>query len=414
LIRRCMGVDWDNSILYLDKPLKAHTLMQAIARANRVAEGKNNGLIVDYCGILKNLRKALADFAGAGDDGRLGGDNPQDPTRPKEELLAELGEAIMMVKTFLSDRGFSTSTITGAEGFGRNAAIMQAKEAINEDDQTRKQFEVMAREVFKKFKACINIRPQINDFRIDRDVINIIYKALQKDRESADISQIMMELHKLVDNSVEVTRSEVGESKVYDISQIDFERLRQEFARIANKKTTVVNLRDALAARLAQLMQQNPLRTDFQKHFEEIVDGYNSEKDRVTIERTFEALLKFHNELTEEESRAMSENLSDETLVFFDMLKKPTLSRKEIDRIKKVAVDLLDTLKKEKLNIDNWREKESTRDAVRQRIYDYLYDDRTGLPVDSYEEDEIKGITELLFNHVYRVYPKVPSPIYFN
>jgi len=222
----------------------------------------------------------------------------------------------------------------------------------------------------------------------------------------------MMELHKLVDDSVEVTRSELGESKVYDISQIDFERLRQEFARIAHKKTTVVNLRDALAARLAMLMQQNPLRTDFQKHFEEIVDGYNREKDRVTIEHTFEALLKFNNELSKEESRAMRENLSDETLVFFDMLKKPALSRKEIDRIKKVAVDLLDTLKNEKLNVDNWREKESTRDAVRQRIYDYLYDDKTGLPEESYAENEIKGLTEMLFNHVYRTYPRLPSPIY--
>jgi type I restriction enzyme R subunit len=52
------------STLYLDKPLKAHTLMQAIARANRVNDGKNNGLIVDYGGILKSLRNALATFAG--------------------------------------------------------------------------------------------------------------------------------------------------------------------------------------------------------------------------------------------------------------------------------------------------------------------------------------------------------------
>lgn len=397
--------------LYLDKPLKAHTLMQAIARANRVAEGKNNGLIVDYCGILKNLRKALADFAGATDDGREG-DGPQDPTRPNEALLAELAEAIELVKTFLSDRDFVMNAITEADGFERNAAIMQAKEAINENDQTRKQFEVMAREVFKKFKACINIRPEINGYRLDRDAINIIYKSLQKDREQADISQIMMALHKLVDDSVDVSTSEVNESKVYDISQINFERLRQEFARIANKKTTVVNLRDALAARLARLMQQNPLRTDFQKHFEELVEGYNNEKDRVTIEQTFEALLTFQNELTEETYRAMRENLDDETLVFFDMLKKPELSKKEIGRIKKVAVDLLDTLKKEKLSIENWREKEGTRDAVRQRIYDYLYDDKTGLPVERYEEDEIEGLTEVLFNHVYRAYPTLPSPIY--
>ncbi len=398
--------------LYLDKPLKAHTLMQAIARANRVAEGKNNGLIVDYCGILKNLRKALADFGGAGDNGRDGEGGSSDPTRPNEELLAELAEAIDMVKTYLSDREFDMATITEGEGFSRNAAIIQAKEAINEDDQTRKQYEVMAREVFIKFKACINIRPGINDYRLDRDAINIIYKSLQNDRERADISSIMMELHRLVDDSVEVTFSEVGESKIYDISKIDFDRLRQEFSRVANKKTTVVNLRDALAAKLAKLMQQNPLSTDFQKHFEEVVDGYNNEKDRVTIERTFEALLQFMEELQDEESRAMRENLDKETIVFFDMLKKPDLPKKQIDRIKKVAVDLLHTLKQEKLSVKNWREKEGTRDAVKQSIYDYLYDDKTGLPVDSYQIEEIKCLTEALFNHVYRAYPKLPSPLY--
>ncbi len=91
--------------LYLDKPLKAHTLMQAIARANRVNEGKNNGLIVDYCGILKYLRKALATFAGTRPDD-AGGET--DPARPQEELLAELAEAIGLVRSFLDDPGCCT------------------------------------------------------------------------------------------------------------------------------------------------------------------------------------------------------------------------------------------------------------------------------------------------------------------
>jgi len=398
--------------LYLDKPLKAHTLMQAIARANRVSEGKNNGLIVDYCGILKNLRKALADFGGVGDGGRGEDGDSQDPTKPNEELLEELAEAIDMVKTFLKDRDFDMTAITEGEGFERNAAIIQAKEAINENDQTRKQYEVMAREVFKKFKACINIRPGINNYRLDKDAINIIYKSLQNDREKADISQIMMELHKLVDDSVEVKTDGTEESKVYDISQIDFDRLRQEFSRSPKKKTTVVNLRDAIAAKLAKLLSQNPARTNFQKRFEEIVDEYNDEKDRVTIEKTFEALLKFMDELDEEDSRAVRENLNIETLVLFDMLQKPNLSKKEVDRIKKVASSLLETLKAEKLNVENWREKEGTRDAVKQSIYDYLYDDKTGLPADSYEIDEISLLTDSLFNHIYRAYPKVPSPLY--
>lgn len=399
------------STLYLDKPLKAHTLMQAIARANRIAEGKNNGLIVDYCGILKNLRKALADFGGAGDGGRDGG-GPKDPTRPNEDLLDDLAEAIELVKGYLSDRDFEMTAITEGEGFSRNAAIVQAKESINENNQTRKQFEVMAREVFKKFKACINIRPGINDYRIDKDAINIIYKSLQKDRDKADISEIIMELHKLVDESVVVTSNQVADNKVYDISKIDFDRLRQEFERSPKKKTTVVNLRDAISARLAQLLSQNPARTDFQKRFEEIVDGYNNEKDRVTIEKTFEALLLFNEELNEEDSRAVRENLDVESLVLFDLLQKPNLSSKEIKKIKKVASSLLKTLKAEKLNIDNWCEKEGTRDAVKQGIYDYLYDEKTGLPVDSYEIEEIEGLAAELFNHIYRAYPRLPSPLY--
>src|SRR5680860_1427675 len=158
------------STLYLDKPLKAHTLMQAIARANRVNEGKNNGLIVDYCGILKNLRKALATFAAGEEDGE-GGENP---ARPDEELLEELAEAIGFVQSFLTDGGFQLRDIVEKTGFARNAAIAAAKEIVNVNDVSRKRFEVLAREVFKKFKACLTI-DGVNAYRRDYDAINVIY-----------------------------------------------------------------------------------------------------------------------------------------------------------------------------------------------------------------------------------------------
>lgn len=149
------------STLYLDKPLKAHTLMQAIARANRVNEGKNNGLIVDYCGILKNLRKALATYAGTlgGSTGGSGPDGPDiDPVRPPDELLADLEEVIVASEDFLAGRGFRLLDIVEKTGFERNKAIIDAKEAVNENDESRKRFQIMAREVFKKFKACVNFR----------------------------------------------------------------------------------------------------------------------------------------------------------------------------------------------------------------------------------------------------------------
>jgi type I restriction enzyme R subunit len=400
--------------LYLDKPLKAHTLMQAIARANRVAEGKNNGLIIDYCGILKNLRKALATFAGCGDSGH-GDDGEKDPAKPNQALLDELVEAINLVIDFFKAQQFELDSIRQLDGFARNKAISDAKEVVNENDQTRKRFEVMAREVFKKFKACLNV-PGVNAHREWRDVIAIVYKSLQADREQTDISAIIRELHGVVDAAI-MTQSTIAEPKanndgIYDISKIDFERLRREFEKSNTKRSTVQNLKEAVEKKLNQLLLQNPLRTDFQNHYQQLVEGYNQEKDRVTIEKTFADLMNLVKAMDDEGQRAARENLTEESLVVFDLLLKPDPNKKDIERIKKVAVELLATLKAERLKIDNWRDKEASRDAVKQQIHDFLYDDTTGLPVDDYSEAEIETLTENVFSHVYRAYPTVPSPIY--
>jgi len=400
------------STLYLDKPLKAHTLMQAIARANRVHEGKNNGLIVDYCGILKNLRKALATFAGWHDSGHGGDSGERDPVKAEEELLEDLAESIALVRGFLSERGASLDDITKKTGFARNAAIIAAKEAANENDETRKRFEVMCREVFKKFKASINLKG-VNAYRNEYGAINIVYKSLQQDREQADITDIIRELHQVVDEAIVTQPNRIAEEQArYDISQIDFERLRKEFERSPAKRTTVQNLKQVVENKLRRLLERNPLRTDFQRHYEKIVAEYNKEKDRVTIEKTFEDLLRFVKDLDEEETRAMREGLDEESLAIFDLLKKPDLSPADIKRIKEIAVELLETLKQEKLKIDHWREKESTRDAVRIAIRDFLWSDKTGLPVDAYSEEEVGILTEEIFRHIYRAYPTVPSPYY--
>jgi type I restriction enzyme R subunit len=397
------------STLYLDKPLKAHTLMQAIARANRVNEGKNNGLIVDYCGILKHLRKALATFAGMQPEGE---GRDIEPARPDEELLADLAEAISFVRTFLEDRHVSLDDVIHKIGFECNAAIVACKEAANENDESRKRFEVMCREVFKKFKACINV-DGVNAHRADRDAINIVYKSLQQDREQADITDIIRQLHQVVDGAIEIKPERVAEpDKLYDISKIDFDRLRKEFERSPRKNTIVQNLREAVEQRLLRLMMQNPLRTNFQQHYEQIVSEYNREKDRVTIEQTFEALFKLDQELDEEEHRAVREGLDEESLAIFDLLRKQDLNAAEIKRIKAVAVQLLERLKAEKLQVDHWRDKEATRDAVRVAIRDYLWDEATGLPVDAFAEEDVEMRAEEVFRHIYRAYPTVPSPYF--
>ena len=400
--------------LYLDKPLKAHTLMQAIARANRVNGDKNNGLIIDYCGILRNLRKALATFTGTGDTGRTGGLGPDelDPTRTKEELLAALKQTIDLVSTFLNESKASLDAIVNSTGFERNKVIVAAKEAVNENDETRKKFEVMCREVFIKFKACLTI-PGVNNYRNHYNAINIIYKSLQKDRDQADISDIIKQLHEVIDKSITVKRNGYKEpNKPYDISKIDFNRLRAEFEHAKTKNTTVQSLKSVIEKKLERLIQRNPLRTDFQEHYEKIIDEYNKEKDRQNIEATFEALLKFVQELDEEESRAVREGLDEETLAIYDLLVKPDLKPQEIQKIKKVAKELLETLKEKLKDLYKWQDREPTRDDVKVLIRNFLWDEASGLPIEYYTQNDVDKKTEAVFCHVYRAYPTVPSPYY--
>lgn len=404
--------------LYLDKPLRAHTLMQAIARANRVAEGKTNGLIVDYCGILKNLRKALATFAGAtgSDDGTE--EEGKDPAKPQEHLLLLLDDTLAGIGTWLDERGTPLTSILTSTGFARNKAILDTKNAANENDESRKRFELMARDVFVRFKACVHVEGV--NFRRDRvEAVKIVYKSLQEDVYHADISHILQALHEEVDEAIVVAnadgkKNEVreGETKLFDISKIDFAKLLKEFQRSKHKQTTVQNLKAAIESRLAKLLAMNPVRKDIQARYEEIVAEYNREKDRATIETSFQQLLVITEALSEEEQRAVALGLDEESLALFDLLSKPALEKAEIERIKKVASGLLATLKARLAEISDWQAKETSRDAVRLVIHDYLYADSTGLPVDSYDEQEVETLATEVYQHVWRAYPQVPSPIY--
>ena len=387
------------STLYLDKPLQAHTLMQAIARANRVKEGKNNGLIVDYCGILKNLRKALSTFAGhTGGEGG-GGGGGTDPLHPEEELIDELAEAIQLVRDQLSSNGFELDELINATGFAKNKALVDAKEAINIDDESRKRFEISARAVFRKYKACLTFKG-VGDYRAEYEAINFIYKTLEDDRDKADTSEIIQKLNAIVSDAINVEADPDSGDKIFDISKINFELLRKEFEKSEQKNSDVQNIKDAIEKRLSRMLAENPLRTDFQERYDEIVADYNKEKDKNTIEATFEALMRLAGEMTEEEHRYAEEGLENEQqLAVFDMLRKPDLTKADIRKIKTISAELLNELRAYLESVQDAFAKQSTSDGFRQKIYDFLYDDRTGLPTETYTEQDVDMLTDQVFQH---------------
>ena len=136
--------------------------------------------------------------------------------------------------------------------------------------------------------------------------------------------------------------------------------------------------------------------------------------DQLMIQQTFDELLNFIQDLSEEDSRAQRENLEQETLAIFDKLRegKDNLSKQDIKRIKDIAIGLLQTLKQKQLQIDHWQDKESTRSEVQTVIHDYLYNDDTGLPIDSYTEEEVKKKSNVVYMHIFEKYPRLPSPYY--
>ncbi|MDD5632597.1 MAG: DUF3387 domain-containing protein, partial [Methylococcales bacterium] len=276
------------STMYIDKPLKSHTLMQAIARANRVSEGKNNGLIVDYIETYTALLDALAIY-GAGGDGGDGGDKPDPPVKPKEELISQLEETLDATETFLQDEvNFDLQELIKADGLHKLAAMEKAINAVYTNDETKQKYQILARAVFKKYKA---LQPDkvLNHYAPRKNAIDVIYTAIEDKVESADVADIMMKIQNVIDVSIENSIAEPRHyaEKVIDLSGLNFELLEQYFMKTQNKNAAVQSLKDKVEKRLKQMVERNPLTVDFYKRYQEIIEAYNRGKDEVVIKETF-------------------------------------------------------------------------------------------------------------------------------
>ena len=383
------------SCLYLDKPLKAHTLMQTIARANRVAEGKSNGLIVDYIGIVKALRKALADYtANAGGQGG-------DPTVDKDLLIARIVELIGQTNAFLGDLGFDLSALVAAKDFAKQALIKSGADAVCGDMEDKKAFQTYASELVRVMKYLQ--REDLTEDQVQyRDAIVAIYKELQLKRKHADNTDLMVEINRIISENLTLEPiTETGDSKQFDISKIDFDLLRREFAKAAHKKLIIKDLSDLVEERIKQMLLRNPGRMDYYDRYQTIIKEYNEEKNRAEIERIFDELTKLAQDLTQEEKRYVREGFSsDEELSMFDLLFKADLSKQEIGAIKKVAVDLLAKVKRKIAELDHWSDKPETKAIVDNLIRDTLWAE---LP-ESYDEISITTYRKEIYEYIYLRY----------
>ncbi len=398
--------------LYLDKPMKAHTLMQGVARANRVYPGKDCGVIVDYYGMLQSLKQALADYAAADEDDETGetgetedgdgdDDGPDDPLGPIKERVAALLEAIEWAEAHLSALGFDPQRLIGAKGFDRILALKDARDRLSKSDASRRRFEIMARAVFDRFRSLMG-EPSAYAYAERHDNLEAIYRKLGERVDKADVMALLKELHRIVNLSIETTQpgSDEREARSIDLSRIDFQRLHEEFGRkLGRPYAAVRDIRDLLQERLQAMLAQNPQRMDYQQRYQEIIDEYNAAKDQLSAEETLTRLLILNDALDAEQQRAAREQLSEDELALFDLLGKEGLTKKDREALKRASRHLMSALQQALAHMPMWTENPTTRAELRTTILDELWQ---YLPRPSFSDGDCEPLTDEVYAFIWQ------------
>jgi len=397
------------STIYLDKPMRNHTLMQTIARANRVFLDKANGLIVDYVGVFRDLQKALAIYGSGSGGGIEEGDTP---VQDKSELLDLLKQAVVDTIMFCQEQGIDPQQIASIKGFERIPLLKSAENALLATDEIKKRYLSLEKNVARLYKAVLP-HPQASTFTTLVHIFNTIAVSIRLDSGKPDLTTVRGDVEMLVDSSI-TTRSYISfESSTYDtgrqvdLSKIDFEALREKFA-TGYKHIEVAKLRNVIEDKLEKMVQRNKSRTNYYEKFQRLIDEYNAGSSNIDI--LFDQLVKFvTEELNVEDQRHIAEQLSEEELAIFDLLRRPDipLTEKEQANIKRVTRELLETLKREKLVLD-WRKKQQARAAVQKTIRDKFID----ILPHGYTKEICDQTYAAIYQHIYDSYSGPGSSIY--
>ncbi len=385
------GFDVPNiSTLYLDKPLKNHTLMQTIARANRVSEGKQNGLIVDYIGIFKKLQLALALYAST--------NKGEAVIREKSEIENSLKEKITEMLIFLKNKEIEVEVLEEVDNQEKINLIETYVNILLENKEDKKYFLSQSSEIYQTYLSFL---PDQNaeKYYVLLAALKVLAQRIRNvGKKSVDVSVVQKEMEELLDKSIQVGQYTIPHySNLKDLSKLDANKLYDFFFGLENKEVQAEMLEAELKDKIEQMVQINKKRLKFIEKLNKLIQKYNSETH--DIDGFLKDLMGLGNELSEEEKRGAKENLTEEELTVFDLLYKENLDPDEIEQIKKVAKSMLEKLKSEKLTPE-WREFEQTRAGVRAVISEYVFE----LPDPKYSEEECKSLAYPIYNHIYEYY----------
>lgn len=348
------------STLYIDKPMQNHTLMQAIARANRVAPGKKQGTIIDYNGMLQSLRRALAVFSTGKNSAGKTEQVETDPLHDKPNLLIEFGVYLKNLIKYVKSKKAPYEALKTATHDDRLELLLQCKDALSVTKEVKVTFITMFNDLDLRKESLLPC-DELSIFQADLNTLKAIYRRLSKREDGSDITLELRQIQNYVNHHLDA-KDKKGKNAEYDLSAIDFHRLKVEFEKLKHKRIVLMELQERIEKALARLTAINSDRAEFCEDYQKIITQINEDISDVTIQKVFEELMKVYEDLSEEETRYVREELdNDLELTLFDKLKKPNLSKTEEKAVKKIAQELLKKIQMTLSQGVNWINQESNK-----------------------------------------------------
>ena len=399
------------STLYLDKPMRDHTLMQTIARANRVTAWKINGTekkhgeLIDYYNVFRNMRKALKDYA----QGQEGADDL--PVREKRELGKLLDDAIAQGKAYCSGLGMDLDALLQTKDVFKNVNTFgDYANTLLTKDEWWKGFAVYENTITGLFEAC---KPEILGNPIVRSVAVFQYLrgVLDAIIEQTDIAAVALRVGELLDESLVVDEGMMREDsakpecrimqsgKTWDLSKINFDKLREDFKTAPRKNVEIADLRAFIEKKLEQMVKENATRTAFATRLQGIIDRYNSGSS--SADNYFDELMKFTADMKAESERHVREGLTEEELELFDLIKKDKMTKEETQKVRLAAKSLVHRLREEtpKVLVQDWFKDGQSKFRVRSAVENVLH---TNLP-DTYDRivftEKCNNVFDVMLNY---------------
>lgn len=389
------------STLYLDKPMKQHTLMQAIARANRVYPNKPCGIIVDYVNVFKYLKKALSDYAN--------GDNEKDmPAKNIEQLTVYIEQTIAEADEFLQSININLDNIIAdSSTFDKLDKLRDAYNTIIDNDENKEKCKVILNTLINLYEAS---KPEIfeNNWSNDKfSPLAYLHGLFNNTIDDDKIKRAKQKMSQLLDSSVyseddfnsqndDKSQYVIHGTKVIDLSKIDVEELRKEIKNAQYKAVEIDDLKQFIEQALQQMINKNCTRIKFSQRYRGIIDRYNAGGSE--NEDYYEQLVKLIEDLKDEDKRANVEGLSEEELEIYDLLVAgKRLSQADEQKVKLSAKNLFKKLsenKREYLVVD-WYKDDQPRAIVKNLVESSLNDD---LPI-CYDKESFQSKIDLLMNH---------------